>query len=380
MGVCALPSQLLLPDCDRGRVIEPCRVFLKEGLSLSFPSSPCFLLLIEYVCLRRKGRWDVGRSMWCKKLALRSLSLWEALGKERKTAHAKRCLCFLGGFLYYLRWTFWLCWGRIVCVCVHTQSEINRARYVAARGPCPAMLPACTRQRILQLLHHSCLSQTYPADSRLHNVLLLFWLRGSGAWLSAGSCYNGTNAANSKGMQEIKEIYVFLRIWMTGEESLIWLWTLVIYLEPWSKTPIPLKSIKILPLNSMETGLLVFFVRCQRKEIVENIHWQHFHICLQGRNDTVLPQCPRTGIHLSKDAVMNPENPDFFILFSASRSSLGSGHRCYHWGEGRKHVLLTPTQASFSVVFWFFFISVGVVCFGVWFGFVLVWFMFSLLF
>lgn len=29
------------------------------------------------------------------------------------------------------------------------------------------------------------------------------------------------NAANSKRMQEIKEIYVFLRIWMMGEELLI---------------------------------------------------------------------------------------------------------------------------------------------------------------
>lgn len=73
-----------------------------------------------------------------------------------------------------------------------------------------------------------------------------------------------------------------------------------------------------------------------------------------------------------------------FLLFSASRSSPGSGHRCYHWGRGRKHVLLAPIQAGFCV---------GVECFGVgfssvlfcsvlfcWVGGFLQWVMFSVLF
>lgn len=55
------------------------------------------------------------------------------------------------------------------------------------------------------------------------------------------------------------------------------------YLEPWSKTPVPLKSIKILPLNALET----FFLSCQSKVIVENIHPQHFHICVSREEMTL---------------------------------------------------------------------------------------------
>ena len=74
---------------------------------------------------------------------------------------------------------------------------------------------------------------------------------------------------------------------------------------------------------------------------------------------------------------MNPENPVLFLLFSASRSSLWSGHRCYHWAGGRKHILLPPIQASLSVFF-----PVGVVWFwvGVYFILGLIWVIFSLLF
>lgn len=154
-----------------------------------------------------------------------------------KKPHAERGLCFAWGFMHDLRLMFWLCLGRIVCVCVHTQ--IRGTHYVAAQRPCPATVLACTRKWILQLLHHSQLSQIYPADSRLPNVLLLFWFQGWGLALSSlGLKRDKQQMQITQRMQEIKDIYVFLRIWMMGEELLIWLWTSVIYLEPWSKAPV----------------------------------------------------------------------------------------------------------------------------------------------
>jgi len=123
---------------------------------------------------------EAGEGMWAGVCVMQkasskiAISLGGACEEQKKNHMQNAAFVFLGCILYYLRWMFWLRSGRIVCVCVHTQREIRRAHYVVAQGPCLAMLPACTRRWILQLLHHSRLSQTYPADSRLHNALPLF--------------------------------------------------------------------------------------------------------------------------------------------------------------------------------------------------------------
>lgn len=180
---------------------------------------------------------------------------------------------------------FWLCLGRIVCV---DQEQERVLCSDAGSGPCQPhclLAASCTRLRILQFVHHSWLSQTSPQTAGcIMQCCLAAEALGPSCQLA---CAIMGQTANSKRMQEIKETYAFLRIWMTGEESLIWLWTFVIYLEPWSKAAVSLKSVKILLLNSLET--FFFSVLCRKKATVENIHRQHFHICVSREEMTLLP-------------------------------------------------------------------------------------------
>lgn len=207
--------------------------------------------------------------------------------KKKKKQHKKWCLCFSWGCSYYSQFNISAPFGQDSSH-LGTRTEWDQD---STRRSSAGTVPSHAARLLLSARGHGFFSsyitpglvrQTLqPAGYIMCCSCFDFEALGPSCQLA---CTIMGQTANSKRMQEIKEMYVFLRIWMTGEESLIWLWTLVIYLEPWSKTAVSLKSIKILSLTSLET---LFSFLCQRKVIVENIHRQHFHICVSREEMTL---------------------------------------------------------------------------------------------
>lgn len=150
-------------------------------------------------------RRDVGRSVCDAKSQLWDSYLFgRGLWREGVKQHMQN-LCFSWGFLYDLRLMVWL------CLCLHTYTEGDQASMLRSS----ARTVSSHAARLHEADNASApasLGQTYPADSRLHRVRLLFGFRRSSSLRGQAA-----STANSKRMKEIKEIYVFFKDMDHGE-------------------------------------------------------------------------------------------------------------------------------------------------------------------